>query len=422
MDQLNKWFEPYQNIDRLSILDAQRLSKLAREETNDFVKKRLYDRLILGTMYVIYNYIVNNKLYLTVSQNYDLEDLTSSFTRQWITLIKNGDLEKYDSFSLAMNVFALPAKAIQGVTNDKATESVERADARASRFLFTKNNIEKYIDIYSKIVRQKGICEVSDFEKELEKNGDYLSTLDIDLIIKTFDELSEEGWIKRFFYKDTSSPSDFEVINSALKKNKVSIFDEEIAEPIDSIDSDIDIMAYKDIALDLISRLDDDRMKFVITKRYGLDGDSPWTIEQVANELGISRSRVQQMEHRIYSIFRTKAGYYGSWRDQPQYSKPTLYSWVKKGYPIDERNFGRLSQYLDEIELKVARMLYSGQEVRTKAGICEELGLSSNLYDNILKHINEVLNKIKHIRTNFYETNVSKLVDRYKPPRNNSRR
>ncbi len=94
----------------------------------------------------------------------------------------------------------------------------------------------------------------------------------------------------------------------------------------------------------------------------------------------------------------------------------------KKGYPIDERNFGRLSQYLDEIELKVARMLYSGQEVRTKAGICEELGLSSNLYDNILKHINEVLNHIKHTRTNFYETDVSKLVDRYKPPRNNSRR
>jgi RNA polymerase primary sigma factor len=49
------------------------------------------------------------------------------------------------------------------------------------------------------------------------------------------------------------------------------------------------------------------RMKHVLLRRFGLDGKPPQTLEEVGNDLGITRERVRQLETRALRELRTVA-------------------------------------------------------------------------------------------------------------------
>ncbi len=49
------------------------------------------------------------------------------------------------------------------------------------------------------------------------------------------------------------------------------------------------------------------RMRLVISRRFGLDGQAPQTLEQVGSELGITRERVRQLEARALRELRAQA-------------------------------------------------------------------------------------------------------------------
>jgi RNA polymerase primary sigma factor len=49
------------------------------------------------------------------------------------------------------------------------------------------------------------------------------------------------------------------------------------------------------------------RLRHVISRRFGLDGQTPQTLEQVGSELGITRERVRQLESRALRELRSQA-------------------------------------------------------------------------------------------------------------------
>jgi RNA polymerase primary sigma factor len=49
------------------------------------------------------------------------------------------------------------------------------------------------------------------------------------------------------------------------------------------------------------------RMKHVVLRRFGLDGRPPQTLEEVGQEMGITRERVRQLETRALKELRTVA-------------------------------------------------------------------------------------------------------------------
>jgi len=49
------------------------------------------------------------------------------------------------------------------------------------------------------------------------------------------------------------------------------------------------------------------RMRLVLARRFGLDGETPQTLEEVGASLGITRERVRQLESRALRELRTVA-------------------------------------------------------------------------------------------------------------------
>jgi RNA polymerase primary sigma factor len=49
------------------------------------------------------------------------------------------------------------------------------------------------------------------------------------------------------------------------------------------------------------------RMRHVVSRRFGLDGEAPQTLEEVGSDLGITRERVRQLESRALRELRSVA-------------------------------------------------------------------------------------------------------------------
>ena len=68
--------------------------------TDDKKKKKKYmDELILGTLYVVYNYIKDKNILMFCTKSYDANDIISAFNEAWIRELYNNSLETSKNFS-----------------------------------------------------------------------------------------------------------------------------------------------------------------------------------------------------------------------------------------------------------------------------------------------------------------------------------
>ena len=100
MEALMQWYNQISSFERLKLTEAQDLYRKAIDTQNETLKKSYMDKLISGTLYVVYEYIKRNGLELFVSSSYDMNDIISSFNEVWIKKLYNGDLLNVDRYSL----------------------------------------------------------------------------------------------------------------------------------------------------------------------------------------------------------------------------------------------------------------------------------------------------------------------------------
>ena len=67
----------------------------------------------------------------------------------------------------------------------------------------------------------------------------------------------------------------------------------------DTIIDKIDLKLKTEKLKEIIYNIKDNREKYVIIKRYGLDGNEPLTQREIAKNLGISRSYVSRIEKKV---------------------------------------------------------------------------------------------------------------------------
>lgn len=101
---LNEWGKSLENLEHLDYEEATTLYYSYILCDDEFIKSKLKNRLIEGTLYEVYKYIKDSLLPLLISSKYDMDDIISTCCETWIHLIDRGVLLEAHSFSKAISL------------------------------------------------------------------------------------------------------------------------------------------------------------------------------------------------------------------------------------------------------------------------------------------------------------------------------
>lgn len=296
----NEWLEQISHYDKLKLDEAQELCRKGFESL-DVKRKKLYlDKVVLGTLYVVSNYITRNNLSIFSSRIYDTNDLINSFVEVWIKRIYNGKLLSIDNYS---DIFTKPYfnEVYQNlIGNDIPFYGVFNIPSE----LFA-NLLHVFIQF-----KNKGLdFTYNDLIKFIAKDeGHYWH------LIKEYDSrimlMLENIYNNLNYDKDECLKIGITKISDYLKLFIDIGITESISENIlDNTDMESDVInkvLFGSFVKDIDKILENDKQRQIIHQRYGLDDKIPKTLEEVAKIHNISRARVNRIEAKSLRLLRSK--------------------------------------------------------------------------------------------------------------------
>lgn len=295
---LNEWLKQISQYDKLKLSEAQELCRKAFETSDEAIKKLYMDKVILGTLYVVYNYITRNNLSIFSSRAYDTNDIISSFVEIWIKKIYEGELLYVDKYS---NIF----------TRTYFNEVYQNLVGKDIVFHETFGMpTEFFADLFYIFIhfKNKGLnFTYSDLIKAISKDEYHYSYL-----IEKYD--SSIMFMFENIYNNLNCKKDENLDIGITKINdffKVFI-DIGITESIsnnllDGTDMELNVInkvLFQPFIKDIDDALANDRQRQIIHQRYGLDDGIPKTLEEVAKIHNITRERVRQIEAKCLRTLR----------------------------------------------------------------------------------------------------------------------
>lgn len=295
---LNEWLKQISQYDKLKLSEAQELCRKAFETSDEAIKKLYMDKVILGTLYVVYNYITRNNLSVFSSKAYDTNDIISSFVEIWIQKIHNGELLNIDKYS---NIF----------TRTYFNEVYQKLVGKDIIFHETFGMpTELFAELFYTFIqfKNKGLSfTYSELIKVISKDEYHYSYL-----IEKYD--SSIMLIFENIYNNLNCNKDENLEIGITKINDFFrvFIDIGITESIsDNLLDDTDMESnvinkalFEPFIKDIDNALANDRQRQIIHERYGLDDGIPKTLEEVAKIHNITRERVRQIEAKCLRLLR----------------------------------------------------------------------------------------------------------------------
>ena len=276
---MNKLFNQISSFDRLKLVEAQDLYKKSMSASNDNLRKTYIDKLILGTLYVVYNYIIRNNLVILSTRLYDIDDIISAFTEVWIQKIYKGELLNISRYSnLFTSTFFNEVYVKLGGINFEISDLFEIS-------------YDKFVDLFYSYFKLKSANAKLDY-RVFKKNICDEGYADENILI-LFEEI---------YKKFNLSEND---INKTTVKNYLkliidsSIFDSISNNVVDENDVERNIISKSerhDFVRDVDFAMRDEREKDIIYQRYGLNGNNAKTYREISRQYGITKDRVRQIE------------------------------------------------------------------------------------------------------------------------------
>ncbi len=296
---LNEWLIQISQYDKLKFNEAQELYKKALISRNDELRKMYMDKVILGTLYVLYNYISRNELLIFSSSSYDMNDIISSFVEVWIEKIYDGELLNADSYSSIIN---------RKFCNEVYQKLVDTK-------LIVNETFGISTDLFASLLYN--FIKLKNNELEFTLNDlIYLVTKDkeeYDYLIKKCNfrimSLLENIYNKLNCNKNNGLDISINKINNFLRL----FIDIGMTESIsgDLLDSEnmeetvVNKVLFETFSKSIDEGLKSDRQRQVIHQLYGLDDGNTHTLEEVAKLQNITRERVRQIEAKSLRLLRS---------------------------------------------------------------------------------------------------------------------
>ena len=300
ISKLEKWQKKISSIERLKIEEAKELYKKANMSSDINIKKIYMDKIILGTLYVVYDYIKRNDIEMFCSFSFDMDDIISSFNEVWINKIYNGNLLKVDSFSniFTTSFFREVYKNLcedEIVINEQFGISTECLIDLLSSYIYLKNSGKNLNanDLISK-------C------KEYNKWFCY-GTVDVENVIPLLDKIYTNLNIKNECTLNIAKTKIYEFIRVIINIGMFDRLNNNFKDEINYEDKVVEKIYNEKFKKDVDSVLIDERKKSIIHERFGLDSGKPETLEMVGKRHSLTKSRIGQIEAKSLRCLRRSA-------------------------------------------------------------------------------------------------------------------
>jgi len=294
MEELENWYKQISSLERLKLKEAQEIYKKAINANSETSKKAYLDKIILGTLYVVYEHIKRNNLERFVSSSYDMNDIISSFNEVWIKKIYNGDLLNVESYSLLFN-----SKFFNEVYTNLCGDEIVVNE----QFGIPK---DCFIDIFMRYIEFKNKSPDSNFRNVIEKyyGKDIMDFYTYKAIIPFVDIL--------YRILNNDEEKDLNIGKKKINDYLRFIINKGLVEPITNElldENNIENNILRNMILEqFIEDVDqvfmDERMKQIIHERFGLDGEDCLSFDDVGKIHGITSQRVIQVEGKALRKLR----------------------------------------------------------------------------------------------------------------------
>lgn len=287
---LNKFENEIKGYKKLTLNEAQEIyTRLINCEDNK-LKKQLRNELIMGTLYVIPEFINSKGLTYMNSTSYDMNDIINASIETWIRRLDSGILLNLDEF-----------KKVFGYNFcDRMCENVGvKNDIKPIEYL---NNIEPFMNLIIDYVRQKEKDENFDFYKLIENNEwvkRYIKNSNVsyfellDAIIKSFELNGEKLQMTKVPLHEIRNLA----INNGLeysRQNIYSLIDNDLEEQFDKEQLKEELIR----VINESSRLTNIERE-ILFKKYGLF-DEPKSLTELAELYNTSPQYIYLLQLRAF--------------------------------------------------------------------------------------------------------------------------
>lgn len=275
LDLLNKYFESLGIVEKLELNEVKVLYKDMLETTNEEKKLLIREKIVLGTLYLLKDFMIRSNMLLLESSVISIEDVFNDLILVYIEIIDSGKLFEFQS------LYEMFYRKLYSLYKFKFPNV---------RLL--QDNFIKLLEFYNNDI---SINDFYDYCKKIYNNkiDDYYIDKLYYATKVIYDKLYNLGYIVGYNVD----------LNYGVNKLLISINIRELLEIefLDIVsDGGIGDVLNKEVELKIRKLLNNfnTNSRYVISKYYGFDGDCEKS-KEIGKCLGFSRQRIEQIHKRL---------------------------------------------------------------------------------------------------------------------------
>lgn len=307
------WIKQIDKFDKLSFADAKKLYQKMLEVDDEDKKQEYFNRLIEGTIYVVAEFIKNNKFASIDNVNFDMDDVINSCSEIWIRRIKEGSLLVKRSLYKILDVTFYNELSRMLIETDLTVADVTIASTLTLSDLlylyieFTQKNGEASYEDFLKIISEY-FKEAPAYYK-ISSRLNALGFSDIDLVEQTYElfeaiiEYSSDSNNNISYTKRKLDMLKYILLDTGLQRFRINLDD---VYKKDDADIVVEEIIYKELidAINNCSSLSD-RDREIVFRITGSNGEEKITYDEAAKIYGVSEARIGQLYHKALRLIRT---------------------------------------------------------------------------------------------------------------------
>ena len=292
---LDNWNKEISIYDRLDLKSAKELYIEIKNETNEKTKLRKRNKLIEGTLYVIYEHI-KNKLYFLYSSKYDMDDIINICNEIWTIMIDNGKLENINYFS---NMFD---NKFYSLLTEKL---VNNKYSIGENIICNVDNITKLLSIFTEYMEKNNFNYeefISLISKKTNINMHMYNTFNmietLNLLNYLYEYLEKNYAENKKISKNYLNMIKYILLNDYPEVPLQEYQIEDFSNPV------INNIYYQKI-LDIILKMNlSDRELDILKRRFGIFESKIQCYQELAKEYNVSIHRIRDIEAKTIRKIR----------------------------------------------------------------------------------------------------------------------